>query len=270
MATAGPEAVPTPPGPDRWPVWGGPVAFLLAIIATTVLGGVLAAAVAFAGGSTKDSPTFTIAGTVIQDAALVGAAVLLALRYGPVRAADFGLRPIPLREGALWTLGAVVAFYTTSGVYALLVRPESEQDLVEVLGTEDGTGYLLATAALVILVAPITEEVFFRGFFYRSLRNRLPPLGAAVVVGVVFGAIHYRGSDTVDLLPVLAILGVLFCLLYERTDSLYPAIALHVVNNTIALMAASDANFTVPVAVAFGSLALGACVAVPARARRTA
>mgnify|MGYP000173810412 CR=1 FL=1 len=53
------------------------------------------------------------------------------------------------------------------------------------------------------------------------------------LVGVLFGAVHAGGSDAAFLVP-LAVLGVLFCLLYERTGSLYPPIVLHAINNSIA------------------------------------
>ena len=74
---------------------------------------------------------------------------------------------------------------------------------------------------MVIVVAPIAEEFFFRGFFYRALRSRLGILAAAAIDGLVFGLIHFTGSDTLELLPILGALGFMFCLVYERTGTLY-------------------------------------------------
>ena len=56
---------------------------------------------------------------------------------------------------------------------------------------------------------------------------------------------------------MLALLGVIFCLLYERTGSLYPAIALHAINNSIATV---EADSAAPSAAAFGALVVGGCI----------
>ena len=250
---------------DRWPVWIGPVGFGVAIAVTALLVTIAGVVAGLAGTEAPgDEPSVTIVGTLLQDFALIASAVFLGSRYGRVRPQDFGLRPSSLAKSVRWTAVALLSFYAISAVYGALVEPEAEQDIIDALGTERGTGYLLATALLVILVAPVAEELFFRGFFYRSLRNRLPPLGAASVVGLVFGAIHYTDADTLVLIPVLVLLGVIFCLLYERTGSLYPAIAMHAVNNTLALATSTEASNAVPVSVAFGAVGLAACMAVPA------
>jgi membrane protease YdiL (CAAX protease family) len=74
--------------------------------------------------------------------------------------------------------------------------------------------------------APVVEEVFFRGVLYRSLRNRLPVLAAALVAGTMFGLAH-AGAYPLGSLPAKAGFGFVMCLLYERTGSLLPCIAVH-------------------------------------------
>ena len=58
-----------------------------------------------------------------------------------------------------------------------------------------------------IVVAPVAEELFFRGFFYRALRTRLGVTSAALIDGAVFGALHFQGADTAIILPVIAVFG---------------------------------------------------------------
>jgi membrane protease YdiL (CAAX protease family) len=82
----------------------------------------------------------------------------------------------------------------------------------------------------VIGVAPPVEEFFFRGFLYQSLRTRLGVLGGAVVSGLIFGAIHFKP----EFLIPLASLGFLLAWLFEKTGSLWPCIAVHAINNTLA------------------------------------
>ena len=76
---------------------------------------------------------------------------------------------------------------------------------------------------------------------------------AALLTGITFGAIHV-GSAPVGYLVPLAALGVLLCLLYVRTGSLYPCIALHCLNNSIAFGVSQHWGWEIPVLLA-GSLA---------------
>jgi membrane protease YdiL (CAAX protease family) len=60
--------------------------------------------------------------------------------------------------------------------------------------------------------------------------------------------------------PPLTLLGAIFCLVYEQTRSLYPVIALHSINNSIAYAAQADGG---AVSAIFGPLMLLACAVVP-------
>jgi membrane protease YdiL (CAAX protease family) len=91
-------------------------------------------------------------------------------------------------------------------------------------------------ALAVIVVAPVTEEFFFRGFFYRALRTRLSVWAAALIDGLVFGALHFQGPNSAVILPVIAVFGVGQCLVYERTGSLFAVIAIHAAFNTVATL----------------------------------
>src|SRR5919108_614815 len=104
------------------------------------------------------------------------------------------------------------------------------------------------------VVAPVAEEFFFRGFFFAALRNWRGLWPAAIGTGVVFGAIHGSSSDAAFLLP-LAFFGVSLCLIYAKTNSLYPCIALHCANNSVAFGTTQD--WTWQIAVLFvGSIAV--------------
>ena len=237
---------------DRWPAWFAPAGFLIGLGVTLLLGGIIAGVAIALGGSTDGSPLQTALSTLAQAVAFIGTAVFLAARVGSPTPADFGLRAIPIRRAVGATAVAMVAFYLLSAVYAAIVQPSGEQDVLEALGADEGTAYLALTAVVVLVVAPVSEELFFRGFVYRALRNRLSTPVAAGIVGVVFGSIHYSGPDTLALLPVLALLGVTFCLLYEWSGSLYPAIALHGINNTAAFVVSADADAALPLGMVLG------------------
>ena len=271
-AHPGPPPLPPelPEGADpnpRWPAWYAPVGLLAAFAMTVFLFVVLGVIAAAAGADVEDTPpVVTIVGTIIQDAILIGTAVFLAARTLRPRAWHFGLRRTRFWPSLGWSAVAMVAFLVLAATYTAVFQPEGEQTVAEDLGADESTLALIAGAFVVIVIAPIAEEFFFRGFFYRALRSRFRVFWAALIDGVVFGAIHFTGPDTLPLLPVLAMLGFVFCLLYERTGSLFTVIGLHALNNSIAYAAATDDSG--PVSAALGVTMLAACVLVARASRR--
>jgi uncharacterized protein len=267
---------PTPPPPERpelpegtvprWPAWYAGVGFLVALIATLVVVGIVAAAT----GATSDdeNATFTVIATFLQGLIFIGTAVLFASFVRRPRPEHFGLRPTRFWPALGWAALGLLAFYILAGVYTALVDPDAEQTVAQDLGADQGTFGMIAAGFMVICVAPLAEEFFFRGFFYRALRSRYSVLGAALIDGLLFGVIHFdfSGADALLILPPLAALGFMFCLVYERTGSLYPVIGLHALNNAIAFgVTVEDAS----VSLVLGPLVLVACALVP-RAQRTA
>ncbi|MEA2366493.1 MAG: protease family protein [Thermoleophilaceae bacterium] len=262
-----PEHPELPEGAEpRWPAWYAGVGFVVALIATLIVVGIIAAAT----GATSDdeSPTFTVLATFLQGLIFIGTAVLFASFVRKPRAEHFGLRPTRLWLGVGWTVLGLVTFYVLVAIYSAIVQPDAQQTVAQDLGADQGTFGLIAAGFMVVCVAPVAEEFFFRGFFYRALRSRWSPLVAAGIDGLLFGVIHYdfSGADALLILPPLALLGFIFCVVYERTGSIYPCIAMHALNNAIAFgVTVEDAS----VSLVLGPLMLLACAAVP-RAQRTA
>ena len=94
----------------------------------------------------------------------------------------------------------------------------------------------------VCAVAPIAEELFFRGFLFGALRRwhveiagrEVGPWLAALITGLLFGLAH-SGSAAAQYLVPLGFLGFVLCIVRWKTGSLYPCIALHSANNALAL-----------------------------------
>ena len=269
-ALAQPGPPPDPPelpeGVDprpRWPAWYAPLGFAVALAGALLLITVLGAAAALSGVDVeKDTPPgLTIAGTLIQDAILVATAIFFASRVARPRAWHFGLRPTRFWPALGWTALALLSFYLFAAAYSALLDPDAEQTIAEDLGAGESAFLLIVGAVVVIVLAPVAEEFFFRGFFYRALRSRFGVAAAATLDGALFGLIHFTGANTLSILPILAVLGVVFCLVYERTGSLYPVIALHAFNNSIAYGVATGESPLVPVTV--GIAMISACVVAP-------
>jgi hypothetical protein len=229
------------------------VAFVAGFGATIVLG-IFVFVVATAAGVEEDAPGVNIGLTIVQNVALVGAAFFFAaMAAGGLAAADFGLRRTRFWRSVGLMVAVWIGFFVLSAAWAVLLDLDQQQDLPEELGAEGPLVNALAVVVLVTVVAPIGEELFFRGFFFGALRNWRGPWLAAILTGIAFGAIHL-GSSPVGYLVPLMIFGVGLCLLYEWTGSLYPAIALHALNNSIALGADLGWDWQIP-AMMVGSTA---------------
>jgi hypothetical protein len=231
------------------------VALFGVIFVVLLVGGITAVAVA-PGGDVEEIPAeLNIVLTLVQDAALIGAAVWFASWVRKPTFWQFGFASTRLWPAVGWSALAAVCYLIFAGVYSALVTPE-EQTTLEDLGVDELSPVFLGFA--IIVVAPVVEEVFFRGFLYRAMRSSLPTVVAALVAGTIFGLVH--APTGVEVVPVLAALGVALCLVYERTGSLYPCIFLHTLLNTLAFGAGTE---DWAVAAALGVPMLAACFLLP-------
>jgi uncharacterized protein len=243
----------------RWPAWYAGAGFLVALIGTLIAVGIVAAATGTT--SDEDNSTFTVVATLIQSLIFVGTAVLFASFTRKPEPWHFGLRRTPFWPAVGWAALGLFSFYFFAAVYTVVVQPDAEQTVAQDLGADEGTFGLIAAGFMVVCVAPVAEEFFFRGFFYRALRGRFTVIAAAAIDGVLFGIIHWDFTvDGLLILPPLAALGFVFCLVLERTGSLYPVIALHALNNSLAFGSQAEGW---EVSAVFGPLMLLACVLVP-------
>ncbi|MDX2080035.1 MAG: CPBP family intramembrane glutamic endopeptidase [Terrimicrobiaceae bacterium] len=108
------------------------------------------------------------------------------------------------------------------------------QPIVTFLLENPGWRERLAVAAVAIVVAPLVEELIYRGCVYGICRQYVGRIPALVFSAVVFAVIHGHAPSLVGLF----VLAVALTLLYERTGSLWAPIALHAVFNSLTIAAA--------------------------------
>ena len=247
--------------PWRW--WMGLVGVAIGLGIPIVLGVVAGIGVAVAGGDAGDLPSgLLIALTFAQDIGFVVAALAVARMARRPTARDFGLVTTPLWRAVGIVLGVYVAFYVVTGIWASLLNLDEQSELPDRLGADDSAAALLAVMFLVCVMAPVAEEFLFRGLLFTSLRASTGLWPAAIITGVVFGAIH-AGSSPAGFLVPLAVFGVGLCLIYAWTRSLYPCVALHAVNNAIAFGVTQDWTWEIPLVVVGGTaVSLFAVVAI--------
>ena len=248
-----------------WPWWYGLAGFAAGAGAVVLIGGTIFAIVAgVLGESLSDpSPSLNVFGTVVQDAILVATALGLAALVARPRAWQFGLRRTRFWPAVGWSALAYVAYIVFVVIYASVIGSDQKQTTLEDLGAEESALATIVVGVVVVGLAPVVEEFFFRGFLYTALRRRLPTLLAALVIGLLFGAVHIPTGP--EAAAPLAVLGFTLCLVYERTGSIYPCIALHALQNMIAYSFGADAP---QVGVPVGLAVIAGCILIPTLQRR--
>ena len=250
--------------PDTgWPAWSAGLALFGALVLASVAGLVLDIPAALIFGVKLSSehfpPGLSIADTVIQDVVFVIVAVYCAQLGGRVVSSwQFGLRrpPAGWRRAVGLIVLLLIAFVVFSVIWSAVFHPK-EETLLKQLGSNEGTALLVLSAALTCVIAPICEEFLFRGYIFTALRSWRGTLPAALITGLVFGGVHYGSAPTLDLVP-LAGLGFGLCFLYRFTGSLYPCMAAHSLNNSVAFASLEGWGWQTPVLIVSSLLAIGA------------
>jgi uncharacterized protein len=226
-----------------WRVWMAPAGILMGL-AMGLMGSIVVGLIAQAAGSSLSHPTPAVSLTenFVFDLAFVGAAIYFSASSGRVTPADFGFRRVDPRLAIKAFFLAGLSFYILTALYASLLHLHGSDKLPSELGVHRSTAALIGAAVFVCVLAPIAEEFFFRGFVFGALRGMRVVVGgrelgtviAAIITGILFGLAH-TGSANPEYLVPLGFLGFILCLVRWRTGSLYPCMALHSFNNSLAL-----------------------------------
>jgi uncharacterized protein len=240
-----------------WPPWYAPVALLAAFGAITFAALPVLPLILVSGLSDTLGAIALLVLALLQDGVFVGAAVLFAGFSRAPRAWHFGVRATAFWPTLGWTL---LAFALMLGIEVGVIElfGVDETDFEELGGLSPLAA--IAIAIVVVVLAPVAEEIFFRAFFYRALRTRLCVWSASLITGCVFASVHLQYYSEPVLLLVIAAFGIGQCLLYERTGSLFAVIATHAAFNMVASLEVA----ALP-ALVLGALMLFACVLVPRR-----
>ena len=150
----------------------------------------------------------------------------------PMRALRRAAAPVAVGVAALvwWgVLQAVVLYH-----FRVPTRPQHQADVVAGLIRSGAWVEFGLLAFLAVIVAPLAEEVVFRGMAYLPLRARFGPRPAAIMVSLAFAGIHGYWPG----LGHFFILALVFTWLVETTGTLWAPVAAHAAHNafTIAIL----------------------------------
>ncbi|MDJ0840605.1 MAG: type II CAAX endopeptidase family protein [Acidobacteriota bacterium] len=93
---------------------------------------------------------------------------------------------------------------------------------------DEGIGELVTPFLMACVAAPLLEETLFRGIFFSYLRRFMPMVGAGLISGVIFAAVHPQGWAAI---PALGSIGFVFAILREWRGSIIAPMAAHFANN---------------------------------------
>ncbi len=145
-----------------------------------------------------------------------------------------GFRSTGLLAGIGWVVGGFIFMIAVSFVYGALVDllhlPLKTN--VQVLTDRAGASPLTILGSLLgaVLIAPLCEETFFRGYLFSGLLRGMSGWAAVLVSAVLFTLVH---GDIGSAVP-LFIFGIVLAVIRWRTGSIWPGIALHAANNALA------------------------------------
>lgn len=224
-----PPVLPPPlvPGVPVWPY--GPIDFILAGLIVLIFGGLSYATAAADPGKIEYNAAALLSSIIFQFTLAAVTLAFVVWRIGPV--AWLGLRwknwpwvflIAPLTVVGMWLVfgglqqAGYMKWIESFGVEAL-------QDSVKLLQNSQDMVILSLMAVAAVIVAPICEEIVFRGYLYAFAKKYTGPWIAAACSGLIFAAAH---GSLAALLP-LFIFGIVLALLYEKTGSIWAPIAVH-------------------------------------------
>lgn len=147
----------------------------------------------------------------------------------PLGRAAFPALGLRLANWKYVVFGPLATLALSVAVSQLGIEPQGMKQVIEFVPKQ-----VVASLLLLAVLAPIVEELVFRGLIYGWIAGRWSTMAAFIVSSLAFAAAHFEPAHIILVLP----LGLLFGWMRRRTDSLLPSLVSHIVNNGFALLAA--------------------------------
>jgi membrane protease YdiL (CAAX protease family) len=148
---------------------------------------------------------------------------------------ELGLTRLPSWTDIGLAPAGFVVYFLLSAVLVYVVThifPGFDISQAQNVGFENLGRYyeLMLAFVTLVIIAPIAEELLFRGYLYGKLRNAVPIWAAILITSVLFGLIHGQWNVAVDVFA----LSIVMCVLREVTGGIWAGILLHMLKNGLA------------------------------------
>lgn len=169
-----------------------------------------------------------------------GAVFFMVLLFVRVRRhaslAALGIRRVQWR----WILAALpfiflaFALESITGLLSQSLFPQTPANqCIDIRNAYQGALWLAIIG--VAIVAPVVEEIVFRGMVFGWLRGRLPVVWAVVISAVLFSLEHIGFLQVTLFLPIFST-GIVLAILYHHAGSVWPTVLVHGIFNLIATL----------------------------------
>lgn len=233
-----------------WPLAPGPSLFLMLVLMAAGAAAASAAAQALGTGSADDLRARAIASLANYGAQLLlVAGIWWALRgmithgaaapagappsIGAWRAAAVGALAMAIGWPVVQATGVVASTVqqSLSGVAA----PDTAHRTLEAMGQSADAAWVAATALVAVVLAPLVEEILYRGALQQALHGLgMPRIASIACASALFAVAHWGslvGGSEAGALAMLLVLGLIFGWAYERTGSMWAPFTAHALFN---------------------------------------
>ena len=173
----------------------------------------------------------SIGSAFLESAAIIGSVYLLGLRRKKYPWASVGVNQTSQKWFLISLLLGLLAIPLSSlvaiGIQYLFNLPIENPQLPYLIPDDLSTAGMFIMIILVGIVVPFAEELFFRGILYQWLRTRFGVWVGIIVSSLIFGIFHFD----IAIAGAAFILGVLLAWVFERSNSLWPSVLIHSLNN---------------------------------------
>ncbi|MBR6505294.1 CPBP family intramembrane metalloprotease [Candidatus Saccharibacteria bacterium] len=136
---------------------------------------------------------------------------------------DIGLSPVAYIISTILALGLIY-------VFNLFPWFNAEESQATGFNPYMGGGERAIAFLVLVVLAPIVEEIIFRGWLYGRLRARMGIFGSILITSALFGLLHFQWNVGVNVFA----LSVVACVLREITGTIYAGILTHMIKNGVA------------------------------------
>ena len=150
-----------------------------------------------------------------------------------LRSLILGLLGMAAAVMATWTVALVMH---ATGLIEWLTQMDGggdgKQAVVRAFEESDDPVILILLTVMAVIVAPVTEEIIFRGYLYPVARRYAGRIAAMLATSLIFAAVHY---NAVGMIP-LAFLSLIMTLAFERSGSIWMPIGIHMLFNGMTVL----------------------------------
>lgn len=242
-ANASPPTLVAPEKPRVWTVF---LAFATMLTVGLIATGIYLVVAAIVTGGVSGDPRAITQRAIANPNIIIPSFAIMGITALIVTAICCGLSPervwdrLSLRSnrfGARGYVAAIAMVYGTSMAAGQLIQPftDTKSPTLKLIDghLRSANSFMFALAVAIIAgLAPVAEEVFFRGYVQTRLRRRWGSAWAIGITALAFGAFHLDPIQS----PVAMVIGVALGYVADRSGSIRPAIVCHILNNMLAVM----------------------------------